>query len=161
MSLSGWRRAVRRSWSWVEDLSFCFMGFQGFHSLAATRTPRHHPCYSRGQQSKRGRFRISNQTEGSARRRLGEHHILWPSNTLRILDDFLFVARFNIHRFWILLLLSNAPVLSSPTIGRIGEGLIGGRAVNISSPRLENRSLWIGHPNGRRTERGAGLKHVR
>ncbi len=57
--------------------------------------------------------------------------LLWPSNTLRILDDFLFVARFNIHRFWILLLLSNAPELSSPTIGRIGEGLIGGRAVNI------------------------------
>jgi hypothetical protein len=157
MNWSGSRRAVRRSW--VVVLRFCFMRFQGFHSLATAGTP---GCNSRDacrQQSERGRFRISNQTEGGARRRLGEHHMLWPSNTLRILDDFLFVARFNIHRFDILLLLSNTPVLSSPTIGRIGEGLIGGRAVNISSPRLENGSLWIGHPNGRRTECGAGLKH--
>jgi hypothetical protein len=158
MSRSGSRRVVRRSW--VDDLSFCFMGFQGFHSLAATRTPGRHPCYPCRQQSKRGRLRIRNNTERSAWRRLGIQHMLWPSNTLGILDDFLFVARFNIHLFWILLLLSNTPVLSSPTIGRIGEGLIGGRAVNISSPRLENDSLWIGHPNGRRTERWTGLQYV-
>jgi len=143
----------------MEDLSFCFMGFQGFHSLAATCAPGRHPCDPCRQQSKRGWFRISNNTEGGARRRLGIQHMLWPSSSPGILNDFLFVARFNIHRCYIRLLLFNAPELSH-TVGRIGESLIRGRAVNISSPRLENESLRIGHPNGRRTECGAGLKHV-
>jgi hypothetical protein len=157
MSRSGSRRAVR--WSWVYDLSFCFMVFQGFLSRAATCAPGRHPCDPRRQQSKRGRLRIRNNTESSARRRLGIQHMLRPSSSPGIWHDVLFVAPFNIHRCYIRLLLFNAPKLSH-TVGRIGESLIGGRSVNICSPRLVNDSLWIGHPRGRRTERGAGLKHV-
>jgi len=144
----------------VEDLSFCFLGLQESHPLAAAGTTGRNSRDACRQQSERGRFRIRNNTESGARRRLGEQHMLWPSGSPGIWHDFLFLAPFNIHRFNILLLLSNAPELSSRPSGRIGESLIAGRPVNISSHRLENDSLWIGHPSGRRTERGAGLKHV-
>jgi hypothetical protein len=158
MSRSGSRRAVRRSW--VDDLIFYVVGFQGFRPLAAAGTTGRNSRDACRQQSERGRFRIRNNTESGAQRRLGEQHMPWPSGSPGIWHDFLFVAPFNIHRFNILLLLSNAPELSSRPSGRIGESLIAGRPVNISSHRLENDSRWICHPSGRRTERGAGLKHV-
>ncbi len=146
--------------SWMEDLGLCFMGLQGFHSLAATCTPGRHPGDPGRQQSKRGWFRINNNSEGGARRRLGVKQMLRPSNAPWILKHFLLVGCFNIHRFCIRLLLSNAPKLGRCAAGRICESLIGGRRVNISLPRLGNESQWIGHPRGRRPERVSGLKHV-